>query len=431
MLRRLFGSQNTVGITGLWLSLTIVLVSSPLNLLAVDSAADPQSSRPQTSPGKSDPAVLTLDRIYAGNEFAARGVAIHWLPVGHSYLTLKSVKNPATKQIVRVDAETGKETVLVESARLTPGLEAVPLPIDDFALSTDGSRVLILTNSQRVWRRKTRGDYWVLDLSSHELRKLGGDAPASSLMFAKFSPDSNIVGYVRERNLFVEDLRSGEITQITTTDSDDAINGTFDWVYEEELSLRDGFRWSPDGRSIAYWQINTQGVPRIPLVDNAAGHYPSVLMLPYPKTGQQNPSCRVGVVDVSTRETQWLPVPGDQRDNYIARMDWAGNSDEIVLQQLNRLQNTNRMMLVRPGAGQIQRILTEHDDAWVDVHDEMFWLKNGAEFTWLSERDGWRHLYLVSRDGESIRRVTTGEYDVIELLHVDESQSLAYFSASP
>jgi len=407
------------------LRLLALLLLSAVFSFQVSSAAEKERS--QKSGKKPDPALLTLDRIYGGDEFASRSVAVDWLPDGHSYLTLQS----DTKQIVRVDAATGEETVLVDAARLTPGLEASPLAIDGFELSADGSRVLIYTNSQRVWRRKTRGDYWVLDLSSHGLKKLGGDAPAASLMFAKFAPDSNLVGYVRERNIYIENLLSGEITRLTETDSDDVINGTFDWVYEEELSLRDGFRFSPDSQSIAYWQINTQGVPRIPLVDNAAGHYPTLLLLPYPKTGQTNPICRVGVVDLTTHETNWLLVPGDPRDHYIARMDWAGNSDEIVLQQLNRLQNTNRVMLARQHDLQVQRILTEHDDAWLNVHDEMFWLNDGAEFTWLSERDGWRHLYLVSRSGDSVRQVTTGEFDVIRLLHVDESTSTAYFIASP
>lgn len=411
--------------------LVIALLSGAFSTEVLPAAENADQKQSKKSKKKLDPAVLTLDRIYGGSEFASRGVSARWLPDGHAWLAVKSGQSSAGKKIVRVDAETGNETVLVDAATLTPGLEASPLAIDSFELSADGSRVLIYTNSVRVWRRKTRGDYWVLDLSSHDLRKLGGDAPASSLMFAKFAPDSKLVGYVRERNVYVENLLSGEITQLTTTESDDIINGTFDWVYEEELSLRDGFRFSPDSKAIAYWQLNTQGVPRIPLVDNAAGHYPKLLMLPYPKTGQTNPICRVGVVDVSGGKTRWLPVPGDQRDNYIARMEWTDSPNEIVLQQLNRLQNTNRVMLARSADQQVQTIFTDRDDAWLRVSDEMFWSKDGTEFTWLSERDGWRHLYLVSRDGESIRKVTDGEYDVVRLLHVDESTSTVYFIASP
>ena len=138
-----------------------------------------------------------------------------------------------------------------------------PSAIDDYAFSADRSRLLIFTNSQRVWRTNTRGDYWVLDRSSHELHKLGGDAPPASLMHAKFAPDGLRVAYVRSNNIYVEDLRDHRITRLTSSTSPDEINGTFDWVYEEEFGLRDGFRWSPDGTMIAYWQLEHDGRSRV------------------------------------------------------------------------------------------------------------------------------------------------------------------------
>ena len=142
--------------------------------------------------------------------------------------------------------------------------------------------VLIYTNSKRVWRQKSRGDYWVLDRSARQLHQLGGEARPSSLMFAKFSPTSPQVAYVRERNIYLENLRDHTIRQLTNTASDDVINGAFDWVYEEEFSVRDGFRWSPDGRAIAYWQLNTRGVPRFPLINNTDSLYPQVTWFAYP-----------------------------------------------------------------------------------------------------------------------------------------------------
>jgi len=245
------------------------------------------------------------------------------------------------------------------------------------------------------------------------LKKLGGDAKPSTLMFAKFSPDSRKVAYVMGGNIFVESLHSKQIEQITNSDSGEIINGTFDWVYEEEFGLRDGYRWSPDGKRIAYWQLNTRGVPEFLLVNNTDELYPKTQRFGYPKVGQLNPACRIGIVSVSGGETHWINLPGDPRDNYIARMEWPGNAQKVVLQQLNRRQNTNRVILA--DADSIDTVLTETDDAWVNVHDEMFWLKDGSRFTWISERDGWRHVYLVSRGGEEISLATPGEFDVIAI----------------
>ena len=167
-------------------------------------------------------------------------------------------------------------------------MESSPLSVEDYAFSSDRSRLLIFTNSKRVWRTNTRGDYWVLDRAGRELRKLGGSAPASSLMHAKFAPSGLEVAYVRENNIYVEDLLDGRITMLTSSSSADEINGTFDWVYEEEFGLRDGFRWSPDGNLIAYWQLDTRGVPDFPLVNNTDSLYPHITNVKYPKVGERN-----------------------------------------------------------------------------------------------------------------------------------------------
>lgn len=403
-----------------------------LTTLCVCSFADepPKKDPPKKKP---DPSRLTVGRIFASSEFTSQGVALKWLPDGSGYTTLQKSGKSTARNIVRHSPESDEKSVLVSADQLTPDLETGPISVESYEFSADLSRVLVFTNSRRVWRRKTRGDYWVLDRSSNDLRKLGGDGPASRLKFAKFSPSADRVAYVRHRNIFVEDLASGEIIQLTETATDDVINGTFDWVYEEELSLRDGFRWSPDGRAIAFWQLNTKGVPRFPLVDNAAGFYPKVRWFAYPKTGETNPSCRLGVVELQTRATKFLPIPGDPRNHYIARMDWAGNSREIVLQQLNRLQNTNRVMLVDVQSGQPHTILTEKDEAWLDVRDEMHWVEDHSQFTWVSERDGWRHIYLAPRDGAKLKLklLTKGDFDAVRLLKVDEERGLVYFLASP
>jgi len=382
---------------------------------------------------KKDPSLLTVDRIFDSKEFDPQPLSARWLKDRPAYVTLKDSEAACGGQdILRHYPRTGKSEIVVPAAHLVPPGESQPLKIDGFSFSKDLSLLLVYTNSKRVWRYKTRGDYWVLDRASRELFQLGGDeAKPSTLMFAKFSPTGRHVAYVREKNIYAEDLRSRRIIALTGSDSATIINGTFDWVYEEEFGLRDGFRWSPDGKSIAYWQINAGGVREFSLVNDTDSLYSQVTAIKYPKVGQQNSACRVGVVELNSRKTLWLDVPGNPRNNYIARMDWPDDSKEIVLRQLNRLQNTLHIMLADPKTGSVRTVLTEQDDAWVNVHDELIWLDDGKRFAWISERDGWRHAYLVSRSGEKVKLATPGRYDVIKLLRVDEKQGWLYFLASP
>jgi dipeptidyl-peptidase-4 len=387
---------------------------------------------PASAGEKKDVSQLTLERIFSSREFEPKSYAARWLKDGSGYCTTEeSSETAGGHNIVCYDPRTNTKTIVVSAADLAPPGDAEPLKIDNYSMSKDRSLVLVYTNSRRVWRQKTRGDYWLLDRSSRQLRKLGGDAKPSTLMFAKISPSGRHVAFVRDGNIYVENLLEESIRPLTSSTSPNIINGTFDWVYEEEFGLRDGFRWSPDGKAIAYWQINIQGVREIPLVNNTDGLYPRITRIPYPKVGQRNPACRVGVVRLEACETHWLDVPGDPRDNYIARLGWAESSEEIALLRLNRLQNTMQVMLADVGTGRVQTILTERDEAWVDVHDEMKWFGDGDRFTWVSQRDGWRHGYIASRTGDDLALATPGEFDVIRILHVDEVGDRLYFLASP
>ncbi|MFY9574652.1 MAG: DPP IV N-terminal domain-containing protein, partial [Blastocatellia bacterium] len=383
---------------------------------------------------QADPTVLTLERLFSSTEFAAQTLGeTLWIDGGSGYTRLEpstSVKNG--RDIIRYDSESGRRDILVAAERFVPRGGAAALDIDSYTWSTDGKLLLIFANTKRVWRVNTRGDYWVLDLATRKLTKLGGDAAASTLMFAKFSPDGTRVGYVRQNNIYVENLADNRITRLTHDGSRTIINGTFDWVYEEELDLRDGWRWSPDGKNIAYWQMDSAGVREFYLIDNTTSSYPILTPIPYPKTGETNSASRIGVVGAQAGSTKWLDVPGDPRNHYIARMNWAASPDQIVLQQLNRLQNTNLVMLGDVRTGKVKTILTDHDDAWVDIHgDDIEWLEGGKRFVWVSERDGWRHAYVASRDGAAIRLITPGEFDVISVASIDQAGGWLYYYASP
>ncbi len=394
---------------------------------------------------KPDDGLLSVQRIFGKPEFEPQGVTAKWLPSGSEFTQLEaSAETKDARDIVRYDALSGKKDVLVPASMLIPAGQSKPLNVEDYRFSNDLSQVLIFTNSKRVWRHNTRGDFWLLDRSSRELRKLGGDAPASSLMFAKLNPVDRQVAWVKQGDIFLEDLRSTTPKALTSKPNKDSINGTFDWVYEEELDLRDGFRWSPNGQYIAYWQMDTSGMRSFPLVNTEAGLYPEVQLIPWPKVGETNPSARLKVINQKARESYDINLPGDSRDNYIARVEWRPNSTQLLIQQLNRRQNTLRIFVVEMqnnGKGSDMRnaneLFVEKDDAWIDIHDELFWTSDAKQFTWLSERDGWRHIYLAGVDG-SLKQVTAGKFDVLKLLalvptptQADPNAAVIYFNASP
>ena len=406
-------------------------------LLLVTPLFAQQSARPSQS------GLLTFDTIFTYHPQSL--AAVRWQADGSGYLALEpSPSKREALDIVRYAAASGEKTILVSAEKLVPPGASSPLLIEEFDLSENGQKALIFTNSARVWRSNTRGDYWVLDLKSWKLQKLGGDAKPSTLMFAKFSPDATRVGYVRENNLYVENLADGRVTKLTTDGTRYIVNGTFDWVYEEELFCRDGWRWSPDGKQIAYWQLNSEGVKEFHLINNTAALYPVITSFPYPKAGEMNSAARVGVVSAQGGATRWFNLAGDPRNNYLPRMEWAANSDEVIIQQLNRLQNTILVMLGDTRTGKARTVLTEKDEAWLDVawgdidwdkrglaRGDVEWINGGQRFLWASERDGWRHIYSVSRDGKEIKCITPGNYDLISVEQVDASNGWIYFIASP
>jgi dipeptidyl-peptidase 4 len=388
-----------------------------------------------------------LRRAFLTDEFATHvfGPA-RWLNGGEAYTTVEpSATVKDATELIRYMSETGKREVLVSAADLTPPGAKQSLALENYDFSADTRRLLIFTNSQRVWRQNTRGDYWVMDLASKRLRQLGAGAPAASLMFAKFSPDGSQVAYVRANNIYVENSDTGAITQLTHDGSDTIINGTSDWVYEEELDIRDAFRWSPDGKRIAYWQFNTSTVRSFSLIYDVGGPYNVVTQIPYPEfgvyplvkripipqPGTPNSTVRIGVIPASGGDTRWMNVTGDPEKSYIARMEWAGDSDSLLIQHLNRRQDTDDVMLANANTGATTTVHREHDDAWVDVVDDVKWLHHGKDFLWLSEHDGWRHAYIVSRDGKQERLATPGAFDVIEVVGVDPAEQWFYYIASP
>ncbi len=355
---------------------------------------------------------------------AQRG-GINWTKDGNSYY------QNTGGEIVTITLPKNERNTIISKELLTPTNSAAPLTVRSFQLNDDGTKALIYTNTKRVWRQDSRGDYWVADITNNSLKQIGKGKPASSLMFAKFSPDGNKVAYVSEHNIYVEDLATNAIKALTTNGTTRMINGTFDWVYEEEFGCLDGFKWSPDGKSIAYWQIDATKIKNFLMINNTDSIYSFNVPVEYPKVGQDPSACKIGVVDIATAKTNWLAVPGNNIQHYIPRMDWIPNTNEVILQQLNRQQNESILFVANASTGAITEVYKETNTSWIDAQDDFTWLNGNKEFIYQTEKDGFTHLYRISRDGKKETLVTKGNYDVMSVNLIDEKNNTVYFTASP
>ena len=360
-----------------------------------------------------------------------------WSNDGNSYYKIQS------EGIVQYTLPTNDYKILFSKEQLTPAGSKTPLSVSYFDISDDEQKVLLFTNTKRVWRIHTRGDYWVLNIASGKLQQLGVNLPESSLMFAKLSPDGKQAAYVSGNNIYVEDLSSSKVKALTTDGTSTLINGTFDWVYEEEFYCRDGFRWSPDSKSIAYWQIDASKTKTFYMVNNTDSIYSKIIPIEYPKTGETPSACKVGVVTIDDAKTTWMQIPGDARQNYLVRMEFIPATQKLLIQQLNRKQNHSKLFIAEPNTGSSKVIYEEKDVAWINVYvqenlkygvyftNNFNWLNNGDNILWVTEKDGWRHLYNVSLTGKKEQLITNGAYDFIDLKYIDYKNNQVYFMASP
>lgn len=395
--------------------------------IALISGVFSTSSAQETTPLK-----LTLEDLYKNNVFRPKGInAVRWLKNNQGYSALEVNQNIGGNDIVMYNAKTGERAVLVSASKLIPSGKNNPLVIKNYAWSEDNTKLLIFTNTRKVWRYHTRGDYWVLNLKNEKLSQIGSSMEPARLMFAKFSPNGKKVGFVYKNNIYTQILETEKVEQITTDGNTQIINGTFDWVYEEELNCRDGFRWSPDSRQISFWQMDTKGMGTFYLTNNIDSIYPKIIPLPYPKVGTDNSSAKIGSIRLDDKSITWMDIPGDSRNNYLARMEWANSSDELIIQQLNREQNTNKVFFANAASGVSKVVYTEKVETWLDVYDDLTWLNNGKEFTWLSDNTGWLHLNRVSPDNGAMTPITSGDFEVIKLLNIDQKKGYAYYIASP
>jgi dipeptidyl-peptidase 4 len=353
---------------------------------------------------------------------------IKWTAAGNNYTLIKD------GNITQVDPITDEETVIIKKSQLTDPETKTFLSPQSYEFNSNYTRVLIFTNTTKVWRYNTRGDYWIYDIIANSLTRLGKKLASQSLMFAKFSPDGKNVAYVSEHNIYVEEISSGSITKMTVDGNRKLINGTFDWVYEEEFGCMDGFRWSPDGSKIAFWQVNAVKIRDYYMLNTTDSIYSRVIPVEYPKVGESPSSVRIGVVSLSNRYVKWMDIEGDPQQNYLPRMEWSG-ANELVVQQLDRKQQESKLIYCNVSDGKSRTFWAESSTSWVDLNAAdpagWNWVNNGTEFIWVSEKDGWRHIYRISRDGRTETLLTKGDYDIGEIKCVDEARNYIYFTASP
>ncbi|KAF2328236.1 S9 family peptidase [Flavobacterium daemonense] len=356
---------------------------------------------------------------------------LNWLPNSNS-LWVNQQDN-----IVVYDVNKFKQgtTILTTTQLKNSGFST---EIEQIVWNNDKTKVLLYTNSKKVWRANTKGDYWFFDLKTGKGRQLGTSLEKSSLMFAKFSSDNENVAYVSKHNIYVENLNSAKITPLTTDGTDKIINGTFDWVYEEELAARDGFRWNPDGKSISFWRVDASETKFHLMINNTDALYPFTIPVEYPKAGEKPSSVKIGVVDIASLKTNWLNIPGAPDNNYLVRMEWI-DSQNVMVVQLNRPQNTASIYKCNAKSGEANLIYQEKSETWIDVFDistgeyDVFpcqFVDNGKAFLWSSDADGWMHIYKISMDGKKKELITTENFDAYFKAFNEKTKSI-YFIASP
>lgn len=377
--------------------------------------------------------LLNLEQIYASGEFRQERLQpIQWIENGAAYVTVEN-----GNELARWDSKSLEQSMFVPGSALQSN--GKPIHIESFSLSDDGSKVLIFTNSSRVWRSNTKGDYFVYDLASKELKQLGNEFEPSSLMFAKFSADNSKVAFVQKFNLYLEDFETGKVTQLTSDGTNKIINGTFDWAYEEEFGKRDGFDWSPDAKFISFWQIDASTIGTFYMINYTDSVYSRPIPLQYPKVGEEPAGAKIGLIDISSKRVRWLPIPGGEKENYLPGMQWI-NADLLLIQQMNRKQNQLTIWTYKPSTEELKKIYVETEKTWVDLAypdlSRYGWSDNslplvddGKAFLRMTENDAWRHIYKVDIASGNKTLLTPGEFDVASFGGLSDKE--VFFIASP
>lgn len=365
---------------------------------------------------------MSLEDIFQNQDyFQEKVTVVDWLTAENAVALRR--ERAADTVIVVHDLATGEENPLWDRELLrASGIQRVH-PMKDVDFSPDRRYVIIPGNGRLVWRRSTEANYYLYDRQSESIQPLTkGQQPQSNV---KFSPDSRKVAYVMAHDLYVLDLDRDKTRRLTSDGSPGIINGQADWLYEEEFSLTRAFEWSPDSESILFLQFDQRHLQVYPLVDELA-HYPHITSVRYPKVGERNSYLRLGLVAVRRGRPRWFDL-GPEQDIYVPRIFWTGRPQEAAFYRLDRRQRNLELVLLDLRTGSTRTAARQSDPAWVDLPAKPDFLNDGG-FIWTSEQSGFRHIYRLSLDVGQPQALTSGQWEVTEIIEVDLGRGEVYFT---
>lgn len=366
--------------------------------------------------------LLTLKEIFASDELSTTPVKnIEWQPDSKAFTFTKKNPQNGFLDIYKHNVVTGKNTILIKGSELVYNSKRIKM--SKYRWTKDGKYLLIEGPIKSIWRHSTQAPFYLLNVKTKKITALSNEN--THLRNVKLSPDGRLVGFVRNHNIYVVDLSTGKEKAVTTNGTNNILNGEFDWVYEEEFGLADAWRWSPDSKKIAFWQLDQTRVKVFHLI-NEMYPYNKVFNLKYPKVGEQNSIIKIGVADLAANKTNWMNI-GDNDDIYIPRIFWTNSSSKLAILRLNRHQNFLELLMANTENGETKVTITDSDPAWVDVRYNVLFLKNKDQIIWSSEKSGFKHAYLYDYNGKLINQITKGNWEITKTADVDENNNWLYF----
>lgn len=354
---------------------------------------------------------------------------VNWIDDGDRYSYMQYNSDTESTEIRAYNPNTEEDVLIFNNTNYTFPESDQTFNYRSFQWSKDSKYIVFQSNFRPVYRRSGISDYYLYSIDEDTLQLLVKDARTAEL-----SPDGTMIGYEREGDLFVYDLNSGTEKQLTDSGRENFYNGRFGWVYEEEFGLAQAWEWSPDSKSIAYWQTDETGV-NIFQMTNYSGQHPEYVKIPYPKVGDKNPKVKIGVVDVENGDKQWMDL--DIGEGYIPRIYWTSVTNQLAVVHLNRPQNHLKLTFHNTKSGKGRLVMEEKSDAWIDVFDFFaginhlfFFPKESKEFFWISDRDGYSHIYRYDYSGNLKNQVTNGDWEVTYVHTVDYGQNKIYFNST-